>query len=82
MSKHPAYRFLTRFDDRGWRAHLPVLKPLGLNAVRLAPRRLFKETKSWPKESAPKWIEPQPPRRHTPEPPPASAQATPSANST
>jgi hypothetical protein len=34
MSKHPAYRFLTRFDDWGWRAHLPVLKPLGLNAVR------------------------------------------------
>ena len=33
MSKHPAYRFLTRFDDPGWRTHMAVLKPLGLNAV-------------------------------------------------
>ena len=33
MSKHPAYRFLTRFDDPGWRGHLTALKPIGLNAV-------------------------------------------------
>ena len=33
MSKHPAYRFLTRFDDPGWRGHLAALKPIGLNAV-------------------------------------------------
>ncbi|KAL1530908.1 hypothetical protein AB1Y20_001799 [Prymnesium parvum] len=36
MSKDPSSRLLFRFDQPGWRKHLPSLKPFGLNCLFIA----------------------------------------------